>query len=328
MKHFKIAFGLMISALFLFLAFRKVDLAQIKQAFSGLKWSYAVLVFLVILLSDWLRALRWRYFLAPIQEVDTGSLFSALIIGYGANTCLPAHLGEFLRAFVLGKKTGIKASAAFATIVTERILDMFSLLAIMLAAIFIYPFPAWIKKSGWIMFAGTLVLLAFVVLLKKRSGRTLGWIHALLKPFPQSFGRRIENLIGAFLAGLVRFKHSSHYPIVFVQTVLIWSCYTMAFWFGFQAFGFRMPWTAPLVLLVITTIGIVVPSSPGYVGTYHLLCQLGLGLYGIAKSPALAFAIVQHALNIVPFFLLGLVFAWKEGINLIGTRTSISETET
>jgi hypothetical protein len=296
-------------------------------AFSGLKWFYVALVPSVILLSDWLRALRWKYFLAPIQDVGTGDLFSALIIGYGANACLPAHLGEFLRAFVLGKKTGIKASAAFATIVTERILDMFSLLAIMLAAIFIYPFPSWIKESGWIMFAVTGVLLAFVVLLKKSTTRTMGWIHALLKPFPESFGHRIENLIRAFLAGLVRLKRPVHYPLVFVLTVVIWSCYTAAFWFGFQAFGFRMPWTAPLVMLVITTIGIVVPSSPGYIGTYHYLCQLGLVLFGIDKSPALAFAFVYHALNVVPFFLLGLAFAWKEGISLIGTKTSTFGTE-
>jgi uncharacterized protein (TIRG00374 family) len=325
MKKFKIALGLGCSALFLFLAFRTVNLTQMKQAFSGLRWFYVVLIPLVVLLSDWLRALRWKYFLAPITDAGVGSLFSALIIGYGANACLPAHLGEFLRAFVIGRKCGIKASAAFATIVTERILDMLSLLAIMLAAIFIYPFPAWVKKSGIIMFAATLLLFAFVVFMKKNKDRTFRWIRFLLSPFPPRFGRRVENLIEAFLAGLVRFKHPGHYPVVGFLTAAIWFCYIAAFWFGFRAFGFRLPPTAPLVLMVVTTISIVVPSSPGYVGTYHLLCQLGLGMFGVAKSPALAFAIVQHALNVVPFFLLGLVFAWKEGVSLVGTGAPIPE---
>jgi len=325
MKAWKIVVGILLSILFMVLAFLKVDLVQLGKAFIGVRWYYAMMITVVVLFSDWVRAVRWKYFLAPIKTIDTGSLFSALIIGYAANACLPAHLGEFLRAYVIGKKHKFPASAAFATIVTERILDMFSLLALMLFAIAIYPFPGWVKKSGWIMFAGTLLLFLFMVLLKKRTTGTLGFVRTVLKPFPERFHFRIEKLLTTFLTGFVSFKHPSHYAIVAVQSLVLWMCYAGAFWFGFRAFGFQLPWTAPFVLLVITTIGIVVPSSPGYVGTYHFLCQIGLGLFGVPKSPALAFAFVHHALNIVPFFLLGLFFAWKEGVSLIRTDASMTD---
>ncbi len=325
MKVWKIAVGILLSMLFMFLAFRKVDVEQLRNAFADVRWFYAMMITAVVLFSDWMRAVRWKYFLAPIQAMDTGSLFSALIIGYAANACLPAHLGEFLRAYVIGKKGKFPASAAFATIVTERILDMFSLLMLMLFAIAIYPFPGWVKKSGWIMFVGTLLLFLFMVLLKKRTPETLRFVRAVLRPFPERFHQRIEKLLTTFLTGFASFKHPSHYAIVAVLSMVLWLCYVSAFWFGFRAFGFHLPWTAPFVLLVLTTIGIVVPSSPGYIGTYHFLCQIGLGLFGVPKSPALAFAFVHHALNIVPFFLLGLIFAWKEGVSLIRTDASMTD---
>jgi glycosyltransferase 2 family protein len=323
MKAVKIVLGILISGLFMYLAFRKVDASQLMSAFRGIRWIYAVMITAVVLLSDWLRAVRWRYFLAPIKKVDTGSLFSALIIGYAANACLPAHLGELLRAYVIGRKRQLPASAAFATILTERVIDMFSLLALMLFCILIYPFPGWVRKSGWLMFFATAGLFLFIVLLKKKTDKTLGFVRTVMRPFPKKTGDRVEALLTTFLTGFVGLKRKSHYAAVALLSPVIWMCYVSAFWFGFQAFGFRLPWTAPFVLLVITTIGIVVPSSPGYIGTYHLLCQMGLGLYGVAKSPALAFAFVHHGLNIIPFFLLGLAFAWKEGVSLTRTETSI-----
>jgi uncharacterized protein (TIRG00374 family) len=328
MKIVKILVGLLISVLFLFLAFRNVDTTQLKNAFIGLNWFYAGMITVVIVFSHWIRAMRWRYLLAPIRWVGVGRLFSALIIGYAANTCLPAHLGEFLRAYVLGKKRSIPASAAFATIVTERLLDMFSLIILMLIAIAVYPFPAWIKKSGWIMAGATLTLFLFMVLLKKETGKTLGLFRLLLKPFPHKVYQRVEKLLTVFLTGFVRLKRPSHYLWVGLYTVGIWLCYSASFWFGLKAFGFQLPWIAPFVMLVVTTISIVVPSSPGYVGTYHYLCQLGLGLLGIPKGPALAFAFVVHAMNIIPVFLIGLVFAWKEGVSLTQSDASIADSST
>jgi hypothetical protein len=320
MKGVKIGLGILVSLLFLFMAFRKVEWIQMKRAVVGIRWGYAAGITLVVLLSDWLRAVRWKYLMAPIRPLDSGSLFNALIIGYAANACLPAHLGEFLRAYVISRKRHVPASAAFATIVTERILDMFSLLAMMLLAIVLYPFPDWIKKSGWVMFAGTAGLFLFMVFLKVRTAKTLAWVRRILRPFPARWTAKVESMLQTFLTGFVALRGIRDYIWVAVLTPAIWLCYCAAFWSAFRAFGFDMPREAPVVLLVITTIGIVVPSSPGYVGTYHWLCQFGLGLYGIPKSPALAFALVHHGMNVIPFFLLGLVLAWKEGVSLVRTK--------
>ena len=63
-------------------------------------------------------------------------------------------------------------------------------------------------------------------------------------------------------------------------------------------------------------ISIFMPSSPGYVGTYHWSCQLSLGLFQIPKSNGLVYAQILHASDHLPSMIFGLLFGWKEGINI------------
>ena len=82
-----------------------------------------------------------------------------------------------------------------------------------------------------------------------------------------------------------------------------------------------------LVLLVMTTISILVPSSPGYVGTYHYLCQLALGLFLVPKGPALSYAVIVHGINILPVLVLGLIILSLEGLSIKGVKADVEKGE-
>nr|MBC8184184.1 flippase-like domain-containing protein [candidate division KSB1 bacterium] len=263
-----------------------------------------------------IRALRWRLLLYPIKKVDPVSCFTSLQIGYTANTILPAHLGEFIRAYLIGKKNNIPSSAVFATIVTERIIDIISLLFFMVLTLLVYPFPDWVRSSGYIMFAGTVVLIMFLFLLKIKPEKTLNVTGVFFKFFPEPFKNKILTLLSTFLDGFVGMKNWQHYLWTILLSIAIWIFYGLFFLFGLLAFNIHLSWIAPVVLIITTTIAIVVPSSPGYVGTFHWICQITLGLFGISKSLGLAFALVIHGVNTIPFFIFGLFLAWREGIQI------------
>ena len=318
--NWKLWIGLFISALFLYLAFRKVDFGQMLEALRKANYWYLLPAILILFLSHFLRALRWRYLLDPIKRLDIGSLFSSLIIGYGANTITPAHLGEFLRAYVLSKKREISMGSTFATIVMERIIDVFTLLVLMFLAILIHPFPGWVVKSGYIMLAATLALFLLLILSKKSSSRTESLLRVILKPVPERVGHKIKGAIEKFFSGILPLKRWHDYITVVILSAAIWACYALAFHFGLQAFDFtktfHLPWYSSLVLLVITTISIVVPSSPGYVGPYHYLCQVSLAMFGVPASPALSYAVVLHAVNFLPVLGLALFLASYKGMRI------------
>jgi uncharacterized protein (TIRG00374 family) len=318
--NWKLWIGLLISALFLYLAFRRVEFGQMWNALKRANYWYLPPAILILFFSHYLRALRWRYLLDPIRRLDTASLFLSLIIGYGANTVTPAHLGEFLRAYVLSKKREISMSSTFATIVIERIIDVFTLLLLMCLVIFIHPFPNWVVKSGYIMFAGTFGLFLLLVFFKKSDSKGQALLRVLLKPLPEKFEAKMKGMLERFLSGVVPLKQWHDYGIVTVISAAIWVCYALGFYFGLEAFDFvdtyQLAWYVSLVLLVITTISVVVPSSPGYVGTFHFLCQVSLAMFGVPSSLAFSFAIVVHAVTFLPVLVLAIVFASYEGIRI------------
>ena len=316
----KVIAGILLSIFFLYIAFSHVQFKLMWEAFKSANYWYIIPAVLLMFLSHWWRSVRWRFLMEPVQYVETRVLFSALLVGYMANTFLPAHLGEFLRAYMVGKKRSVSSSAVFATIVVERLIDVFTLLVLMALTIIVFPFPDWVKTSGYLSLVGVFVLFGMLVLMKRNREKTLELISKIMKPFPDKWSQKLHHLVYSFLDGIVPLKRKSDYFWVTVLSILIWACYMFIFQVSFYAFNFinlyHLPWTAALVLLVITTISVLVPSSPGYVGTYHYLCQLSLGLFAVPESPALTFAFVVHGINFLPILIVGLIILSKEGMNI------------
>lgn len=320
----RLIIGCLIGLVFLYLAGRKVDFTLMWEAFTKVNYWFVLLAVPVIFLSHLLRAIRWRYLMEPIKRVDVGSLFSALLIGYMANILMPAHLGELLRAYVLGKKRAVSASSTFATIVVERIIDVFALLLLMAFAILVYPFPDWINKAGYAMLAGTVILFVFLILLKKYFAFFERFLNFFFRPLPKGLQEKLGRGIRSFVVGIVPLRSGWVYLVVAVLSVVIWACYGFIIQLVLHAFDFvsvyHLPWSTSLIVLVVTTIGIVVPSSPGYVGTYHWLCQISLAMFGVPAGPALSFAILTHGVSFLPVLIVGLILAYYEGVQVFGVQ--------
>ncbi|MGH7450949.1 MAG: lysylphosphatidylglycerol synthase transmembrane domain-containing protein, partial [bacterium] len=121
--------GLLVSAVFIYLAFRKIEFLQMWQALqqANYLWLFPAVGFMFI--SLWLRAMRWGYFMEPIKPgIGLHKLFASMMIGYYGNNVFPLRAGEVLRAYAIGKSTGVSRMAAFATIFVERLIDVLALL--------------------------------------------------------------------------------------------------------------------------------------------------------------------------------------------------------
>ena len=319
----KIILGLAISAVFMYLAFRKVKFGDMWSAFSEANYWYVFPAIAVVFVSHWLRALRWRYLLAPVKKIDVATLYSSLLIGYMANSFLPAHLGEFLRAYMVGKKRPVSASAVFGTIVTERIIDVFTTFLLMAVAMVLFDnFPAEVRKGGYIVFALIFVLFIVLVVMKRHPVASYKIIDKLTSPLPEGVRSKISRLFRSFMEGIVPLAHRKDYLFVFLLSIVIWACYAFIFQLLFYAFDFvakySLPWSASLVLLVITTFSVLIPSSPGYVGTYHYLCVFTLRLFSkpVPESEALSYAFVAHGINFLPLLIVGLILISVAGMSV------------
>ena len=313
-KNWKLWTGLLISALFLYLAFRQTDLTATWGVIREADISLLILVVTITFLQYIVRAWRWRIFLDPVQETCFPSRLSSLIIGFAANCILPARLGEFIRANYMGHTSGISRSTAFGTIVIERLFDGFTLLLVLLIGLLATTFPKELQSySGSLRMTGLIIFLGYVLLVlllagfKYRADLFLKLLERLLFFLPVSLTSKIIRIIRNFTAGLVLLKDCRGWITAVFFSLLVWSLSLYQIMLIEQSIGLNLPFISAFLILAMASFGVMIPSAPGYIGTFHLAVQYGFLFYGIGKEEALSAAILWHAGFYFPTILFGLI---------------------
>ncbi len=100
----------------------------------------------------------------------------------------------------------------------------------------------------------------------------------------------------------------------------IWLATALSFYFGQLAFRIEAPATSAIVVTALTSLGMVVPSSPGYLGVFHFLTVLGMGAFSVDREVSLGFAIVMHLQQTLVRGTLGAFSLWRSGLTLLSWR--------
>lgn len=326
--------GVCVSLLLLFLLLRKIDLRSLADALSKLDLRYLVAAIVFTFVSYWLRAIRWRYLLIQERPIALSSLYPATIIGYMANNLFPARLGEFIRAWILAEREKLQVPAVFASLVIDRLFDGFSVMVMLAWVLLTLKLPAGMEKSASLLRAGGTTMLvfygiviAFLVLLKKRPVSTLSLLSRLLKPFPTSVSEKIILTTGSFLGGLRISRQPIHLMAVVVSSFFIWMSATLPIYFVLAGFGIHLPLTASFFIMVLLVFAVMVPAAPGYIGTYHLACYTGLTAFGLPDTQSVSVALVIHGVGFFPVILAGFYYVWSQGISLGNVRKQATSTE-
>ncbi|KPL02902.1 MAG: hypothetical protein AMJ90_04535 [candidate division Zixibacteria bacterium SM23_73_2] len=319
-------FGLIISAIFLYLAVHKVDLVELWRALKDAEYLWVLPNMALMMFSYWLRAYRWKFMVNPIKKLSLNRLFSATIIGFMANNVLPVRLGEVVRAYSLGSKAEISKTASFATIVVERVFDGFSLLLILWITLLFAPFPEIVKKAGNLTLVLNVILLLVLIFLEIKTKPTLSFFEKILKLFPRPVSSKASELLYKFTTGLKIFRDLPNMLWIIFLSLMVWVIVGTSNYFIFLSFGFTPPFYASFILLVIVALGVMLPSSPGFIGTFQYACILALGIFGIEKSVAFSFSVVLWISQYLPVTALGFYYLKREHLSLKEVREEKRDT--
>jgi len=318
-KVLQITIGLLLSAVFAWLAIRNIQWKEfILTLQSGKYWWYILPSSVLFLASFFSRAIRWGYFLEPIQQVSNQKLYSALMIGYMGNNVLPLRLGELLRAYALNRTTGISKSAGLATIVVERLVDIAGLLLFLIVAVIVSPIPPRYRFITLMIGAVAVLILAVLLLLTFFDQQMTKLLQMIFRFLPEFSMSKITQIVQSFIQGLHGLRQTSNYWKILLHTCIMWVLYASSTYCMLVAFNFNhlygMDFWAAIVILLIGTVGVLIPSSPGFIGTYEGVMVFALAIYSVPKPSALGFAIVIHLVNYIPVTLIGLYFFLREGL--------------
>jgi len=324
-KFLQTVAGFFLAGLFLYLAFRGVSLKELWASLQDVDYVWVALLVPIVVISHWLRAVRWAYFLSPVKEnIPIRNLFSAVMIGFMVNNLLP-RVGEVTRPFALGRSEHISKSSALGTVVIERIVDMVTFMFLLCVVLFVYPnsldpFFSNVDAVRPFFLIGSVVFLGIFVLLFFK-GESLFSLLSFLKRFvPNRFEARYQSLLGSFLSGFAVSKMRNKYGMIIVLSLLIYFSYALSLYVPFFAFhtmaGHNLDFGASLILLTISTIAFAFPA-PGALGTYHQFLSFALvRLYGVDTVTALSYSIITHEMGYIITTVVGLYYFFKDHLRV------------
>lgn len=303
--------------------FRGVSIAEVANEFSNINYFYLTLFVLIIFLGTFIRALRWKYMIVSFKDnVKLKNLFEATIIGYGVNVILP-RLGEVARSLYLGSSEKISRSSTLGTIIIERVYDLIFLLISVLISVWLFgenlseKYP-WIYSS--IYFGLLILLISFVLLFLviKFQSRIVLWVEkflGLMKLNKLSIATEITSKV---IDGFNSIKTKRNYLLTFLLSPLLWLTYAVGSYVGLLALNMHkiqsVDLSSGLIIMSITTFGIMIPI-PGSTGSYHAFCKSVLTMFlGFDVKISLAYAVLTHLLNTVPFVIISLIILLRKGI--------------
>ena len=309
--------GVGVSVLLVFLLLRSVQLDSVGEAFRHANLLFLLPALAFYFAGVWVRTLRWGVLLRPVQRIGARRLFQVLAVGYMANDILPLRAGEAVRVYMLWQKERISPGATFATILVERIFDGLALTGFLVAGGLLVRLGdslLWLTRvAGLVFVVGVLAAVAMAV----APALTLRLASTLLRPLPAGMRDIMLRVIRSFEDGLHILRSVRETALVLMLSLGAWLLEASVFYMLMFSFSFRPSYVAAVLGAAVANLASMIPSSPGYVGTFDVgLLNVLSGTFGVDASVAAAYTALVHAALFLPITLLGIYFVWREGLSL------------
>lgn len=284
------------------------DRTAMFNAFKHVRWIYLLPIAVISFFSHYFRSLRWKQLLEPLSIFpSTANTVFSVLIGYLVNTLVP-RLGEVAKCTVLAKYEDVPADKLVGTIIAERAFDTVCLLVIIFLTLalqydIIYPVANEIYHKMFFDATGNFIWLRILIAI---AVGVIG-IVALILLYKKIKDSKIGHIIKGIADGLKAIALVKNKLKFFLNTILIWGCYTTVVIVSFHALPEteHLPVLAGLSIISFGSVGMIL--TPGGIGAYPIIVAKVLVLYGLAESLGLAYGSVSWAAQTVIVIFLGLI---------------------
>jgi len=336
--------GVIVSGATLYYAFRNVPVNELISYLATVNYWWVMPATVIILASFCLRVYRWQLLLGKDSGIGFWHAFHPLMIGFMLNCVFPGRIGEIGRPLILKKNEGYPFTKALATVAAERVFDsllLVILLAVVLATVPIDPgrdmvFGGYHLNKGTLIAASKglanlcMVVVAGVILVSWERSRRL--IILVTEALPSLFGfagdricdkikryavAPLIHIVENVAAGFSLVKNPRRLLLCTLLSVLIWALVALSYYVvAMGAPGVRIGFAQMSAVMVIVCFFIALPSIPGYWGIWEAGGVFAMTLFGVAPREAAGFTLANHAIQLLPVIVMGLVSAMITGVNL------------
>jgi len=234
---------------------------------------------------------------------------------------MPALTGQVGRMILFASREGLRKTFVFSTIVLEILFDAISMVAFLLMTSLAFVFPDGYRHLSIVIASVTLLLLIGLRLVlyfqsnleefgRRRLRDRWPGVYVGVKKFIRSFAKGIESL-----------RSSQHFFGALLMSFAGWASHMLVVYFLLRAFGYSLPIGAAASVMIINTLALMIPVTPGNAGTFEVAVSTSLAAFSVARSDAVLFAVALHLLDLLPMVTLGIGFVRSEKAALKKIKT-------
>lgn len=334
--------GILISIIFIYLGFKNVPFNDLIKYISEINYIYIIPGAALVILGFISRAIRWKILLGDNEKFPL--VFNVMMTGFMLNSIMPGRIGEIARPVLMSKKGNTDFSKALSSVAVERIFDL-SILLLFFAGL--YPFieiPETLSYKFGEYILNKNLLLSFVSGMTK-IGLVLGLglfliafektrrlmflcvdlMEFLSKKISDNFYIKVEKYLSGFLRkfiqgmaeGIKAVKSPGKLLVVVVLSFLAWFFQVLSYYMvarGCSGINLSIPELT--FVLIVVSFFIAIPSVPGFWGVWEAGGIFAMSVFQISKTDAAGFNLINHAVQMFPVIIIGLVCAWIAGFSI------------
>jgi glycosyltransferase 2 family protein len=312
-----IVFGVLISVVFLFLAFRGLDPAAAWEYIRAAQPGWLVVGALTYFIAVIIISLRWQFLLRSVVFIPLRKLIPLVSIGYMGNNIYPFRSGEALRVYLLKRNHDIAIARGATTVLIERVFDGIVMLTfIVVPLLFIETTSDDIQQVA--SFAAPVFLIALVLFfgLAAKPDWLRGLLRLVERVLPEKLAELVDPIGEDIIIGLEGLRTPGNLAGAVVCSYATWAVEAGVYWIVSWAFDLGLGY--PTMLLVVGTVNLagLIPASPGQIGVFEFFVRSVVVGAGVGAAVGLAYAVVVHVVIWLPVTLLGFFFLVREGLSL------------
>lgn len=298
--------GVVVSALFVWVAVRHLDVSTIRATWrSARPLPWVPLAVLAYVAGHFVRGARLRYLVRREASMRLTTASNVVVVGYASNNVLPARLGELVRAGMLAERTGIPLAQALTVTFIERLVDGVAILLLLVLSTWWTHTAGWIRelaRVGAAVFGLALLGLCVAVIFPRALGALASRVSQPLGP---KWHDRALSLTTSVVNGAASLRRPQDALVIGALSVVVWLFEAAMFVCVLPALGLPLHFGSGVIAMGVTNLGILVPSTPGFIGPFHFFCAQALQAQGFGPEVALSYAVLVHLAFFAPVTLWG-----------------------
>ena len=304
-----------ISAVFLALAFRGLQLEQFWGSLADVSLPWLLAGMAVYGAAVVVIALRWQFLLRALKFVPLAALTQLVLIGYMGNNVYPLRAGEALRILLLRRNHGLPILRSTTIVAIERLFDGCVMLSFVLFSLLLIDIEAEELKTIVSVSAPLFALALLIALsLATRPNLLRRVVSLALDLLPRRIGEIVASSSEELLAGFEGLRRPSHLLGAVICSYVTWGIEAGAYYVVMRAFDLGLSYTVALLLVGAVNLAGLIPASPGQIGVYEFVVINILAALGIAIPLATACAVVAHITIWLPTTVTGFFLLLKQGL--------------